>query len=240
MRSTRLACWLFLLVALPTAVLAWLGARMLQAETHAADTRVRQLYEARLGEQNRRIQAFVQGREQKILELLVDAETPERFRALSRHPLVHGAFLLGADGRLQRPAAGKGSSRSEVAFAARLQPLLDRGALVFERQESRRRSAPTMRSGWVPWFREDGLGLVYRADLPGGRIVGVELSRARFLADLVAVLPDSSEADPGFAAALCGVRGQSLYQWGGYEIESDSSPRAVLTAAAPLASWQWR
>ncbi|MCA9086439.1 MAG: HAMP domain-containing histidine kinase [Planctomycetaceae bacterium] len=111
-------------------------------------------------------------------------------------------------------------------------------------------------SGWFPWYWDRGLNLIYWQRRPSGHIVGCALERARWIADLIAKLPETV-ATPADSSAT-GFRKQipdpfgglqsrirlinssaaSVYQWGRYEPEEGSRPLCDIPLDAPLASWR--
>lgn len=118
-----------------------------------------------------------------------------------------------------------------------------------------------LRSGWYAWYWGRGAHvLLWRRD-ELGQFVGVELNGARLLADVIALLPDStpesekrinlyrSLTDGGSASRyyvqaellrLVDTSGATLYQWtprGPMTLADGSKPSAARPLAPPLHAW---
>ncbi len=96
-------------------------------------------------------------------------------------------------------------------------------------------------SGWTVWYWGKGAHLMFWRER-AGEIIGVELDRARLLADIIAVLPDTpceQNGQPG-RIILADMQGQTLYQWGRYEPAEQETPLAVRDLRYPLGAWQLR
>jgi signal transduction histidine kinase len=106
------------------------------------------------------------------------------------------------------------------------------------------RTAVTVRTGWFVWYWDRGRNLIYWQRRPSGHIVGAALERARWMADLVAMLPETrvdvlggklGEQSP---IRLLNSQGQLVYQWGDGGSDSPASTMCELNVAAPLDSWR--
>ncbi|MEZ6132987.1 MAG: HAMP domain-containing sensor histidine kinase [Planctomycetaceae bacterium] len=101
-------------------------------------------------------------------------------------------------------------------------------------------------SGWFVWYWDRGLNLVYWQRRPSGHIVGCALERARWMADLIAQLPETvdngghseSTRSAPTRVRLLNSSAASVYQWGGYEPEDDERPLCEIPLTTPLASWR--
>lgn len=99
-------------------------------------------------------------------------------------------------------------------------------------------------SGWFVWYWDRGLNLIYWQRRPSGHIVGCALERARWMADLIARLPDTvnSESERGRSfdtrVRLVNSSAASVYQWGNYEPADDARPLCEVPLTTPLASWR--
>ena len=106
------------------------------------------------------------------------------------------------------------------------------------------RSSPSFlpSSGWFVWYWDRGLNLVYWQRRPSGHIVGAALERARWIADLIAVLP---ETDGGASAAssvatafrVVNSAADIVYEWG-QEPDDKAVPFCEMPLASPLGSWR--
>ena len=76
-------------------------------------------------------------------------------------------------------------------------------------------------SGWFVWYWDRGVNLIYWQRRPSGFIVGCALERARWMADLIAQLPETVDASSGskLRSMITRIRlvnesAASVYQWG--------------------------
>lgn len=99
-------------------------------------------------------------------------------------------------------------------------------------------------SGWFTWYWDRGLNLIYWQRRPSGHIVGCALERARWMADLIAKLPETMPTvDSPHSAVEARVRlvnssAALVYQWGLHEPAGDAVPLCEVPLPAPLASWR--
>ncbi len=97
-------------------------------------------------------------------------------------------------------------------------------------------------SGWFVWYWDRGLNLVYWQRRPSGHIVGAALERARWIADLIAVLPETdgeASAASTLATAFRVVNSATdiVYEWG-QAPDDKAAPFCEMPLAAPLGSWR--
>ncbi len=101
-------------------------------------------------------------------------------------------------------------------------------------------------TGWLVWYWDKGLNLIYWNRRPSGQIVGAALDRSRWMADLIGQLPDSqavgsrSSRDSNSIVPriqLVDAAAEPIYQWGQ---AADDATESVceIAVAAPLASWR--
>ena len=102
-------------------------------------------------------------------------------------------------------------------------------------------------SGWFNWYWDRGVNLIYWQRRPNGEIVGAALERARWMADLIAELPDTqafdsasqAEGDTASRIRLVNSASDSVYQWGAFEVDKEQSePFCEIPVTAPLSSWR--
>ncbi len=96
--------------------------------------------------------------------------------------------------------------------------------------------------GWFVWYWDRGMNLVYWQRRPSGHIVGAALERARWIADLISCLPESSDiakdsatVDTAFRVVTSSV--EPVYRWGA-DFALDGPPYCEIPLASPLASWR--
>lgn len=100
--------------------------------------------------------------------------------------------------------------------------------------------------GWYTWYWGRGLNLIAWNRRPTGEVVGILLERARWMADLVAELPDTGEPSPDKSRTapvpdrvqLLDSGGHVVYQWGRFEPADTAEAFAELTLSPPLSSWR--
>ena len=99
-------------------------------------------------------------------------------------------------------------------------------------------------SGWHPWFDGPGLRLIFWQKTKNNEIIGIILSRARTLADIIAILPEdndqssSNDKKPPFQYALLNGLEQPIYQWGEKSEIENAPPFFSRNLAAPLSNWK--
>lgn len=99
-------------------------------------------------------------------------------------------------------------------------------------------------SGWFVWYWDGGLNLIYWNRRATGRIVGTALDRARWMADLIAQLPDTpTPVEAGRTNVLeprirlVNAASDPIYQWG-QGTDASTEPVCEVALAAPLSSWR--
>lgn len=99
-------------------------------------------------------------------------------------------------------------------------------------------------SGWFVWYWDRGLNLIFWQRRPSGHIVGCALERARWMADLIAQLPETVASDSTrdrsleTRVRLVNSSAAPVYQWGAFEPAAEARPLCEVPLAAPLASWR--
>lgn len=97
--------------------------------------------------------------------------------------------------------------------------------------------------GWYTWYWGNGIQLIHWRVLDDGRIVAVGLQRARWVADVIGMLPESDPNDQNRTAPsqirLINAEGHSVYLWGANaEVAKDAKPVTALHLSPPLRPWQ--
>ncbi len=94
-------------------------------------------------------------------------------------------------------------------------------------------------SRWREWYFDEGLQLVIWSVRSDGSAIGCWLERARWMADLIANLPDVEPSAKDGATALIDTNGNVVYRWGSMD-ELTETPLAEVALKEPLASWRFR
>lgn len=96
--------------------------------------------------------------------------------------------------------------------------------------------ARTQPHGWITWYWEEGLHLLFWRRMDTGRVMGVEIERVALLSRIVGKLP-ASGIDEG-RVVLTDASGHALHQWGPYEPATGEEPLASTPVSEPLHTWR--
>ena len=235
-----------LIVCLPLAVLAWLGSRLARYEQGMVQQRFRELLTAKLEDTDRVIAAYFQERQRELLELTeLDGHDPDHIRQIiRRHPRVAQLFVLEPDGTLVHPDPDGTPNDSEREFLRQAKEVFTNKELVRGSVSDDEAAVPPTH-GWHVQYWGPGLHLIFYHRLQSGRVVGVLLERSRWIAELIAELPDTapparSGDEPASQSRICLVDsgGRTVYQWGPFEPDESTRPLAELQLSEPLGSWR--
>ena len=173
---------------------------------------------------------------------------PDALRELTRRsPLVRHAFLLDARGQVVHPAEATATA-SERAFLQRASAILtgravmpasstDEGApaATVKRGDSLHARAERADHGWLTWYWDDGVQLLFWKRAGQGAVVGVEVERVALLARLVGRLPSTREEA---RLALVDGAGAAVYVWGAADVDPRVRPLASVALPSPLDAWR--
>jgi signal transduction histidine kinase len=278
MRSRSLIL-ILLIVGIPLGVLILAAVRLARNEQVVVQQQFHDLMEQRLQDVNRGIASHFQRTEAELEDLTSVANPDEvTLRAMGRtEPKVMQMFLLTPDGRLQYPNLQGPLNGDEQRFltqAARVfseQHLMAVSIDTINSNDAMGIPAPSAKSdvsdtvetqasefanttrsantGWLVWYWDRGLNLIYWNRRPSGQIVGAALDRSRWISDLIGQLPDRQFADSSSSSSsssqnaivpriqLVDAAAEPIYQWGQ---AADDATEVVceIAIAAPLASWR--
>ncbi len=254
----RMLLALTAMVVVPLGLLVPLAIRLVEREERLVRQTFADLALAQLQDLRRSLGGAIEEREGRAVgapELLRSGDDIERLRGFVRHEsLFRAVLLLDADGRVLFPPAPHERTAQEAAFLVRARSIVDDpGTLLAAARTAgaederrfgngaakyRRGSPPPTSSahGWHVWYDGEDLDLLFWQRTPSGRLVCLEVDRARLLADVIALLPDSTGPERSFA--LLDARGEILHRWGGDVPSSGAPPLAALALQPPLASWR--
>jgi signal transduction histidine kinase len=259
---------LMLLVVVPLALLAWVGVRLARQEREMALQQVRDLLTDRLRDIDRRIGDHCDELERQMRRLTaIETYEADALREIGREDArVLQLFVIGPDGRLLYPDPLGPLNRNEEEFLTRASQIitdreLQRAAAA--QMEGWRAPTPspakspgplpgtspaesTPESGWFVWYWGRGLNLVYWHRRESGHIVGAALDRSRWIADLIAILPDTPQRtdgereEDGIASQirLVDSASQPVYQWGAYSPPEDAAAICEIPLSSPLSAWR--
>jgi len=235
-----------LIVCLPLAVAAWLGLRFAHNEQAMVQERFRQLLTERLQDTDGLIAEYFRGRRLELLELTdLDNLDPDHIRRIvRRQPRVNQLFVLDADGSLIHPDPAGTLNDSERRFLQQAERVFLDKELVRGAVGEDEKDAPVTH-GWYVRYWGPGLQLIFHRRLESGRVVGVLLERSRWIADLMAQLPQTESgagsADGPLARSRIRMEDSNkntVYQWGLLEPDDGAQPVVELRVAEPLGSWR--
>ena len=267
----RLILLLLIIVLLPLGLLAGVGTYLAREQRAIQQHELRELLGGVLAERDAALGNLLRdwGRELEQLAASVPSQ-PESLRMLIREePRVRQAFLLDAQGRLEFPREDGEPTAGEREFLERTQPVWRRGELlqqiigqagdasasvtprVTQQAMQQQVRIPAQRegaeSGWYAWYWDKGSHFIYWHRSEGGRVLGFELDRARLLAAVITVLPQTENTGGGSNASpaasdrtrLVDANGEVLYQWGRFEPEEAMAPIVTRGLTAPLQAWRF-
>jgi len=267
--TRRLAFVLSLIVLLPLAFVMWWGWRFARHESEMVQQQFRGLLADKLRDTDQTIVRYFQRSERRFLQVTeLPTHEPSHLRDIVRsQPRLSQLFVLEPDGELLHPPPDGPLNQSEQEFLQRAGPfLLDKdliraaspstiGASNGDAPPGKVREEPERSGyrvrvssdsasthGWHVWYWGRGLNLIFWRRADTGHVVGIELDRARWLADLIAELPSTAAIDelPASKSRICLVDSNAnlVYQWGDFEPTADASPTAEIPLNAPLSSWR--
>lgn len=252
-----------LIVMTPLGLLVWIGVGGIRDERDMVTLQINQV----LTDELQGFEAdIIKLRNQYAQDFIRTTDTltltcPALRAWLHKTALASQVFLLGADGKRRHPPVDKPRNAEEEQFLVRAEQVwqdkhrffqpVDETAQAQTVGSSSRRPPSSSAHGWYSWFWGNGLRLLFWQRMPSGDILGIELNRSRFLADIIAALPDSPgpqntasrSADSAALAAqkwikLIDAKGDTIFQWGHAPPEKDVQPFTVLQLAEPLGAWR--
>lgn len=99
---------------------------------------------------------------------------------------------------------------------------------------------PTGEAQWTTWYHGRGLVLGYWVKSLHNTVTMVIVPRGRWLADIVAALPDNSEANAKSLTQLVDVEGTVITQWGNLDLCGSDVIDSELPVEDPLDGWRLR
>jgi signal transduction histidine kinase len=268
------AFWLLVLV--PLAMAGYLAVRVSSEGAELRRHEVQGLLDGRLADVRTRASQAFAALERQLDEQLAAAPAPapageqaedraEALRAIGRRmPLARQVFRVDAKGRLTFPVSGGDASRAEREFLERTASIWSGRAILQGDAKDReppaaaqRRRVPGMgdslvdlaaqqEHGWLAWYWEEGLHLLFWRRAVDGGVIGVEVERVGVLARIVGALPTSALEDGRME--LADSRGQTVHQWGPMVPAEGAVVAGAVAAGAdasialdpPLDAWQLR
>ena len=235
-----------LIVCLPLAMLAWLGWRLARDERGRVRQHVTGLAMERLEDVDLVAAEYFQRRERELLELTeLTGYDPDTLRNVVRtRPGIAQLFVLDPDGTLLHPDPAGTLNGSEREFLLHAKQMFDDKQLI-RSGSAGENDAATTTHGWHVRYWGPGLNLIFYHRLESGNVVGALVPRSRWIADLIAELPDTagpvgSRDESGAEARirLVNSNGEAVYQWGSFDPDEAAEPFADMPLSNPLSSWR--
>ncbi len=233
-----------LIVVLPLTLLVWAARYIAGHEQTIVQQRLQQLMTQRLEDINSSIVRHFDKVARELRQVTaIDDFDIEKLRELNRRePRFLQLFVVSSEGDLLYPNPQLPLNAAESSF------LLRTSKMFTDQDLTTAVSLADASDGWFVWYWDRGQNLIYWQKLPSGKLVGVALERARWVADLIGELPEtkisssfSLKRDQSFESRLRLVDATSstIYQWG--SVPSDvpmTKPLSEIPVGAPLGSWR--
>ena len=261
---------LMLIVVLPLGGLTWLGVRVARDDEAALKQRFEEVFATQLHDIDGVVSRHFESNSIELRSAARQVESaPDSIRALIRStPQLRQVLVLDNVGSVLHPDSNSDLNLTEREFLHEAQELIrDRdlirvstgqsdsvqkkqqagAALPTRNEESESLSAAPGSSdeGWHVWYWGRGVHLIFWQRRDDGNVVGLFIERGRWMADLIAALPETmSRQHDGVSVAttarfrLVDSMGQSVYEWGEYEPPEGSTPLTETAVSTPLTSWR--
>ena len=258
-----------LIVVLPLALLAGAARYIAIHEQAVVQQRLQQLMTQRLNDINGVLVRYFDRVTRELRQLTaIDSFDKESLRELTRRePRFLQLFVLAPDGNLRFPDPNQPLNQAETNFlllTSRMFTDLDLKTEVTKtesangsvkksfdgfQQGDRQTNTAIASEGWFVWYWERGQNLIYWQRRPSGDLVGVALERSRWMADLIAELPETVVTSeypslPKSSAFESGLRlvdaaSSTVYQWGSVPAEDRTmKPFCEIPVVFPLTAWR--
>ena len=233
-----------LLAILPLGLLTWMGVRVARQEEAREGARARRLLGEQLALVAEVIDGFVDERARDLRRRVDETplETDALRRLARRDPWLQQVLLQRSDGLVLHPPGAGQRSAAEARFLQRVDHVVEdrlllHGASTIEDATAGLGGGGD--TGWHTFHWEDGLTLLLWRRLEDGRVVALELNRARFLADLIVRLPtERNPAGGRQRVRLLDVDDRVLHQWGDHRPMKGEEALARVALRPPLRSWR--
>lgn len=287
----RLFLALLLLVAAPMVLLGWMSASAVKANQAAARENLAKLLSSQLSDANLLVVQLFDGYADDLNSRLdTDEQVFQVLRRLRREmPIVRQGIFVDPQGLVLFPPPDDSIGQDAIEVAAALPGLIDARPLPkrlatplsdknspdtglastqsASKQQLVSQSESTaeefvVESRWKQWYMAGGAQVVYWRSLSDGSSVGVLLERSRWIADLIAALPDDRSGKqftssfssrksamnsssqnltptPIGSVSLVDEAKRPIYRWGSSG-DFRIPPLVTTELSTPLASWQLR
>ena len=259
-----------LILLLPLVALTWAMVQIANNQEMLVRQRFNEVLEGRLQDVNSTIASWLESVEPDLDRITsIDDFDVEKLRKINRtEPRLFQLFVLDRSGELLYPNLATtsspliGTERKFLTQAARMFTGQDFEGVVLNSEKvteedvansypsnSKFESSASANSKWFGWYWERGLNLIYWQRRPSGKIVGCALERSRWMADLIAEMPDTDvktqkvdtrQVSQTFDSRirLVNASGSPVYQWGHFQPTESAEPFCEIPVVDPLASWR--
>ncbi len=252
----RLIILLASMIAVPLAVLGWLGVRLQAAERATLDDLADQLYMEELRGHAQTIGTVVQQVESEIQNKLKNASVdPLSFGRLLQESAYASQYFRLDNDVLRYPTFEENGVASEQEFLLRTRDIWRNGELTTQAPPEETKSLtaqvaskvsisnvmPSARTfGWYVWHWGSDIHLLHWMRRTEGIVVGAEINRPRLVSEIVAALPATNANEdmiPATRIELRNSRNEVIYSFGEGNAASASQLRANLPLDYPLNAW---
>ena len=249
----------------PLVGIAVMGKILAGNENAAAKERTRDIIENNLDGVLQLVERKIENmRDSLIKDTFMQSIDEDKLNQIKKqNPLAEEVFAFSSDGKLQWP-----SSNEAVSFYLRYNKVILDKQFIFENSDlffkipgveslqdhpetySQNNTSTFSISqlpdwGWHPWFDGPGLRLIFWQKNSNNEIIGVILSRAKVLADLIAILPEDkitfetphNDNSPFLYSLINGME-QPIYQWGAIKTSDYTKSFISRHLPTPLSNWK--
>ncbi|MDA0206723.1 MAG: HAMP domain-containing sensor histidine kinase [Acidobacteria bacterium] len=245
----KLIAVLALIVLVPLAVVAWLGAKAMGDEQAMRKLGFHELMLGQLSAVDAVLARSVEAYRERLLNEMqpFTLDVDELRRRTRNSPYAVQFYVLGPEDRLIYPpvALADQLTLDERQALERTQQIWDEGEISNRRVDaldsprgSEYASAGDAR--WHVWYRDRGLQMILWVR-EGDYLYAAEVNRTRLLADLITALPETDALAPELAEGqvrLIDSIGRPLYEWGAAEPEEGAEPDVETAVGEPLGAWR--
>ncbi len=238
--NSKLTIILIILAIIPIGLLGWMGYSAIKSEETRREQKIRYMGSRELELAEKSIEQLFSNLEIELEELVANSETDiASIRILQRkHNLIKQIFISGRE-KLLYPSEEIPLSNREKEFLRRVKETDI--SFNFLNKSVTENQKDTVLRGWHTWFMGDGLNFIFwrTRDTADGEIVieGLELNREALLSGIINSLPATDETSQSKRISLIDVKGNTIYQWGGWSPPADKRADSSLSLAYPLSSW---
>lgn len=244
-------------------LLGWGGIRLASHEQERVKANIQQLLTSRLKEIDREISVQLETLAVDMQQVTsIDIYSVEALRDMVRNdPRIFQLFVINPDDVLLYPSPTGPLTKNERDFILKTSDLINDRQLQLSKTTSandggkqsisapsrkmkKKSVAPARQAGdWFVWNWGPGINLIYWQRRENGHIVGVAVERSRWIADIIAELPDTPNIVQGAESVPSRIQivesGKDvIYKWGPFDPAFEEPPTTEIRLSSPLSAWQ--